>query len=190
MKKLLSVLVVVFALSTTVFSQSLSNLIVKLAWDANPERDLAGYNVYYRSFGTSAYTKTNVGLTTNFSLAVTPSTLYSFAVTAYNTNALESELSAEVRSQSFYVNANGQPTTVNLADFKNTNWSNFTIIRPLTNGTLGGNLPTVTYVPSSKPVIKDIIGFRLSETNHGTNVFSYYSFHPVPLNPPTSVAPQ
>lgn len=71
---------------------------VTLAWDANTETNLAGYNVYY---GTAAglYTvKTNVGnVTTNRVNGLLKSAgRYYFVVTAYNTDGLESDPSNEV----------------------------------------------------------------------------------------------
>ena len=70
---------------------------VRLTWDPNPESDLGGYRVYYgptsrgytnfQQFG-KANTNTVTGLLDN--------TPYYFAVTAFNTNGLESDYSNEV----------------------------------------------------------------------------------------------
>lgn len=70
---------------------------VTLAWDPNPEPDIASYVIY---FGTGSRTysyATNVG---NFSTAAVrgleAGRTYFFAVTAVNTSGLESDFSIEV----------------------------------------------------------------------------------------------
>ena len=70
---------------------------IKLTWDPNPETDLQGYRVYWGPTS-RGYTnlieagKTNVATVTNLPAGAT---IY-FAVTAYNTNLLESDYSNEV----------------------------------------------------------------------------------------------
>src|SRR5262245_10111579 len=70
---------------------------VALAWDPNPEPDLAGYTVYFGTISGQCTNGVPVGLVTN---AVIPNlneaTAYYFHVTASNTNGLESDPSAEV----------------------------------------------------------------------------------------------
>ena len=70
---------------------------VTLAWDANPEPDIAGFRVYY---GTSSAEYSHVIDVGNVTTAEVPglatATTYYFAVSAYNTADLESELSSEV----------------------------------------------------------------------------------------------
>ena len=67
-----------------------------LVWDRNPEPDIAGYKVYYR------YTSGNYRLLKTVTwprakIGVTGSKTTYFAVTAYNTAGVESDLSEEVR---------------------------------------------------------------------------------------------
>lgn len=70
---------------------------VTLAWDPNPESDLAGYIVYYGSASRNYTNAVNVGnITTNTVSGLVNGATYFFAVTAYNTNGLESDFSAEV----------------------------------------------------------------------------------------------
>ena len=70
---------------------------VTLQWDANPEPDIAGYTVYYGTASRTYPQSTNVG---NVTLAtvygLTNGTTWFFAVTASNTNKLESDFSNEV----------------------------------------------------------------------------------------------
>lgn len=70
---------------------------VTLAWDANPETDIAGYRIHT---GTSSGVLTvvqDVGNTTTQTVSsLAPSTTYYFAVQAYNTSGLSSILSSEV----------------------------------------------------------------------------------------------
>ena len=82
-------------------------LDITLQWDANTETDLAGYKVYYKietsgpSYnGTGAVegnSPIDVGNVTQFTLhGLDEDATYFFAVTAYNTNQLESGFSNEV----------------------------------------------------------------------------------------------
>ena len=82
-------------------------LDITLQWDANTETDLAGYMVYYKTEtsgpsynGTGAVegnSPINVGNTTEITLhGLDEDVTYFFAVTAYNTDQLESGFSNEV----------------------------------------------------------------------------------------------
>ena len=69
---------------------------VTLAWDPNSEPDLAGYKFYY---GGQTRSYTNVvdvsKVTTNTVTGLAQGETYFFAVTAYNTSGLESDVSKE-----------------------------------------------------------------------------------------------
>ena len=68
---------------------------VTLVWDRNPEPDIAGYNVYYgRTSGD--YTRLVTVDDPTAMIGVKGSKTVYFAVTAYNTNGVESALSEEV----------------------------------------------------------------------------------------------
>ena len=68
-----------------------------LAWDQNPENDLEGYRLYYGASSRNYTNVVNVGnFTTNEVTGLVEGTTYFFAVTAYNTNGLESDFSDEV----------------------------------------------------------------------------------------------
>ena len=68
-----------------------------LKWDSNAEPDVAGYRIYARMANTPLTLLTDVGNATTAELPpLTPGITYFFAVTAYNTAALESPPSKEV----------------------------------------------------------------------------------------------
>jgi len=68
-----------------------------LAWDANPEPDIAGYVVYVKTSGGEYQTIQDVGNVTSYVLSeLSPSEVYSCAVQAYNTSGLTSDLSAGI----------------------------------------------------------------------------------------------
>lgn len=70
---------------------------VSLAWNPNPEPDIAGYILYYGSASRTYPQSTNVGNVTTATVQglLDGSTVY-FAVTAVNTAGLESDYSSEV----------------------------------------------------------------------------------------------
>ncbi len=119
----IGLLIVLFLLTPQVYSAQ-----VTLAWDPNTEPDLAGYSVYYNEVssgppydGTGATegdSPIDVGNVTEFTLhGLTDGVTYFFAVTAYDTEDLESSYSNEVSTggvvtlsitspkNGFYVNA-------------------------------------------------------------------------------------
>lgn len=68
-----------------------------LVWDANPETDIAGYQVYVREGTNGIPAIINVGLATQWAIAgIESGMLVSFNVTAYNAAGLESDLSDTV----------------------------------------------------------------------------------------------
>jgi len=75
---------------------------VKLAWDANTDPGLAGYNVYYGAQSRVYSTSIKLGLQTTCTVTGLPPGTYYFAVTAYNTAGLESGYSNEVSTTVTY----------------------------------------------------------------------------------------
>src|SRR5215471_9428230 len=70
---------------------------VTLAWNPSPASNIAGYRLYLGLSSGNYATSLDVGATTNATLAnLTPGTTYFFAVTAYDTNRLESPFSGEI----------------------------------------------------------------------------------------------
>jgi hypothetical protein len=69
---------------------------VTLAWDPNPEQDLAGYKLYYGNASRSYSQALALGNVTTYTVTGLASGTYYFAVTAYNVAQLESGFSNEV----------------------------------------------------------------------------------------------
>jgi hypothetical protein len=69
---------------------------VTLAWEVNPEGDIAGYNLYYGRASDNYYRLVTVTGTTA-TVAVRGNRTTYFAVTAFNVDGVESEFSAEVQ---------------------------------------------------------------------------------------------
>lgn len=70
---------------------------VTLAWDPNPEPDVAGYIVYFGNASRNYPYQTNVGnVTTATVYGLQEGLTYFFAITATNTSGLESDFSNEV----------------------------------------------------------------------------------------------
>ena len=65
---------------------------VTLAWDPNPEKDLAGYRIYYGTESGNLVLLKDVGNVTMVTLTL-PNGVYYFHATAYNTSNLESPYS-------------------------------------------------------------------------------------------------
>lgn len=79
---------------------------VTLAWDPNTESDLAGYKLYYGTASGVYGTVISVGNQTTYTVTGLPAGTYYFAVTAYNTEGLESGFSNEVSAT-----VSGTPST-------------------------------------------------------------------------------
>ena len=69
---------------------------VKLQWDANTERDLAGYKVHYGTASRNYNTHINVDKNTQCTIPIDYGIHYYFAVTAYDSAGNESGYSNEV----------------------------------------------------------------------------------------------
>lgn len=70
---------------------------VTLAWDASPSPEVTGYRVYYGAASGDYTNSVVVGdVTTNTVSGLTSGVTYFFAVTAYDTNVVESTFSNEI----------------------------------------------------------------------------------------------
>ena len=70
---------------------------VSLAWDASPDTNVIGYYIYYKDTLANDLTVLDVGNETTVSVpGLTEGRTYSFVVTAYDRDRLESDPSAEV----------------------------------------------------------------------------------------------
>lgn len=79
----------------TFFCSALCLQAVELLWDANTESNLAGYRAYYGSASRQYSTVVDVGNFTQVTLLTMPRKTY-YAVTAYDSDGLESDFSDEV----------------------------------------------------------------------------------------------
>ena len=68
---------------------------ITLKWDRNSEPDIAGYNVYYGRIS-GEYERLETVTDTTATIGVRGTKTYYFAVTAFNANGVESDLSEEV----------------------------------------------------------------------------------------------
>jgi large repetitive protein len=93
----ISALRVLAALVFLVFSAAeLQAATVTLAWDSNPEPDIAGYVISYGTQSGTYTTSVDVGNVTTWSVNLNPGQRYYFVAQAYNTSAQQSPRSAEV----------------------------------------------------------------------------------------------
>ena len=94
----------IVALLFLTFAVSAFASTVSLQWDANTDSNLAGYRVYYDTQPTPPFKimlPIAKGTTTVTIPALDPSKAYYFAVTAYNTAAMESVYSNIVWTPAF-----------------------------------------------------------------------------------------
>jgi hypothetical protein len=144
---------------SAIFTISAGGVI--LQWDPNPEPNVAGYRVYY-GLASRSYTSSN-----DVSAPLTGVTIsnlereskYFFAVTAFDTDGLESDYSDEV----WIVIANDAPVALNSSiqtlqnqpaaavltgTDSNGDALEFSIVTSPSHGTLVGASPEFTYVPA------------------------------------------
>lgn len=95
--KFLLLFVCIFALVTPTLRAESAGGTVRIAWDPNPEKELAGYKVHYGTASGSYDRSIDVGNTPTVALSgLTLGTTYYVAVTAYSSLAIESEYSEEI----------------------------------------------------------------------------------------------
>jgi len=93
-------------------STQLQAATVSLAWDRNPEPDIASYIVSYGTSSGNYTTSVNVGNVITWSGSFTAGSRYYFVLQAVNTAGLKSPNSAEVWTN---VPASGAPTILGLS---------------------------------------------------------------------------
>ena len=86
-----------FCLGTVACASQVYAASVTLAWNRNPEADIAGYRIYFGPQGGTPTTSQNAGTSTNVVVTgLQEGASYSFYATAYNSAGLESDFSAPV----------------------------------------------------------------------------------------------
>ena len=92
---------------------------VEVTWTPNSEPDIAGYIVFYGTSSQQYFASIDVGNQTSLQFVVPDPTMrYFFAVRAYTTAGLQSELSAEVSTNVPTSNLTTQPSTGELANVR------------------------------------------------------------------------
>jgi Fibronectin type III domain len=148
---------------------------VTLAWDPNPEADVAGYKVYYGSASGSYSLMVDVGNWTSLTISgLGAGKTYYFAATAYDTAGDESGMSSELRydtpspASNFLSPANGSYDT-----------GNYTIGASAgPNGSISpsGNI-TVMRGFSKTFIIRPQFGYRISRVNIDGAYINYVTSH-------------
>ncbi len=89
---------------------------VNLAWNRNPEANVAGYELRYRTGNNTRSAIVNVGANTRWTLSgLAPNTTYFIAIRAYNRAGLRSPYTAEITHATPPVRVNRAPDTRILA---------------------------------------------------------------------------
>lgn len=170
----------IFALATAGFSIAHAQAAaVTLAWNANPETDITGYQL---SYGTSpGVHPSTINLGTNTTASVpelTEGATYYFVVSATNQAGLQSLPSSEVSYQvpaapvnnppvatsSSVTTAQGTSLPITLAATDaNGNTLTFAIVNGPAHGTLGGTAPNLSYSPAANFSGTDQFTFRAND---------------------------
>lgn len=130
---------------------------VKVEWNPNSETDLAGYKVYHGTESGNYLDEIDVGnVTTAEIYSLVKGTTYFFAVTAYNTEGVESDLSEEVS------------LTLELYDEKGTITISFTRVDDLVTATVAEEGELIDSVFLSTLAVDD--QYDLSFTYRGKTV--------------------
>jgi hypothetical protein len=111
---------------------------VTLAWDPNPEPDIAGYKLRYGLQSRKYTTLVDVGNVTNATVSgLVTSNVYYFVLTAYNTVALESDYSAEL----VFTNtpSGSDPFKAPLDDWRSQYFTSAVLADPTKEATMWGN---------------------------------------------------
>jgi hypothetical protein len=97
MKKVIPLIMMIVLFAFGASAQTVWTVDVNLAWDPNPEPDIAGYKLYYGTVSGEYAEPVDVGnVITGNVPGLQLGTLYFFAATAYNTSGLESDFSDEI----------------------------------------------------------------------------------------------
>lgn len=130
---------------------------VTLAWDASPDPAVSGYRLYQGLASRNYSLVYDAGFNTNLTVsALQVGTVYYFAATAYDTNGLESDFSAEL----VYTNGSSTNSSLQITDMARSLDGNFIITG---TGLAGQNCilmatpnlaPPVTWMPIATNTIR------------------------------------
>jgi VCBS repeat-containing protein len=159
---------------------------VKLAWNPNPEPNIANYRLSYGTASRSYTQNVDAGTATSVTVSgLEQGKTYYFAVRAINDKGLQSEPSAEV---SHYVEipvpvnqapvANGQSVSTDedmavaitlSASDPDGDGLTYTIVNSPTMGRLSGTAPNLTYTPHADANGNDSFTFRVNDGQADSN---------------------
>lgn len=174
-------------LTLSVAAQSTNNPNeLKVRWDASPDVQAVGYNLYYKLASVTNYSTTNIvgRMNTNGVVPCVPYALYELYVTAKDANNLESDASNKIRAQNILVNGFGKVTPITVLDPTPGNLPQFVLTSAPTNGVATGTLPTLSYNPTNT-FGKDMLVYKTPDIFSGMNVTSYVSVYRALQNSPT-----
>lgn len=205
-KRLTGPFVIISSIALAATAHALSGQVT-VAWDPNPETDIAGYNVYYGVVGAGVTNKVSPGNTTQQQVvSLQPHTQYWFYVTAFNTEGLESDPSQVLTyttpvNQAPTVSLGGNriaiiPATLSISaqatddyltpDQLNATWSQ--LAGPATVGIAGGT----KFNPAFNFTVPGTYTFRVTVSdgyNTATNQATVYAYQQMTNPPPGSVVP-
>jgi hypothetical protein len=180
---------------------------VTVAWDPNPETDIAGYNVYYGIVNSGVTNKVSPGKTTQQQvISLRAQTQYWFYVTAFNAAGLESDPSQVL---SYTTPINQAPTVTLGADRIAIIPDTITINAQATDDYLNPNNLTATWSQLSGPAtatsapgskfspayqitVPGTYSFRISVNDGNTSAFdevTVIAYQQVTTPPPGAVVP-
>jgi hypothetical protein len=144
---------------------------VTLAWDPNPESDVVGYRLYYGTTSRAYPNVTDVGKVTTSSVSgLVSGTTYFFAVTAYNSAALESAYSAEI---TYTVPASIAPTITLTSPANGATYAAPATINLAGNLAMNGHTFTKVQFYSGVNLLSEIMSAPYTMTWNNVNAGSY-----------------
>ncbi|MEK7949894.1 Ig-like domain-containing protein [Luteolibacter soli] len=179
-QKLPKILAAVFAaaLSFAGSASAAGTNSVSLAWDPNPETDLAGYRLQYGLTPGSYPNVIDAGKTTSATATgLNQGTTYYFTVVAYNTAGQTGTASSEVSYTvpgtpntapaasdfSLTVAEDGQATATLSGTDGEGDLLTYSIVSAPTKGTLTGTAPNLTYKPAANATGSDSFTYRAND---------------------------
>lgn len=171
----------VLVLASALWVPADASEVVTLAWDANPEADVAGYRLYCGSQPNRYEVITDVGKVTETQVSgLSHGETYYFALTAYNTSGIESLPTEDLVYSVAKEDAPPVATTVAVTGLEDTPIDVvlggedpegagllFTLLAAPDLGTLIGTAPNLTYQPA--PDFHGVVTFQYTVSD-GTSV--------------------